>query len=56
LTGVSFVELDRQYGDYILEQAKLVQVMAPEVPPAEEMEDISGADATDEKPSPKAEE
>ncbi len=53
LTGVSFVELDRQYGDYILEQAKLVQVMAPEVRPAEEMEDISGAD---EKPSSKSEE
>lgn len=50
LTEVPFSDLDRQYGDYMRKQAEQVRVMAPDVPAAFELDDVSGVDATDEEP------
>jgi hypothetical protein len=41
LTDVSFVELDRQYADYIRQQAREVSESAPDVPISPELDDIS---------------
>lgn len=45
LTEVPYGELDRQYGDYLRDQAARIRVTAPDVPPAPEPEDVSGAGA-----------
>lgn len=53
LTNVPFNELDRQYLDYMREQAKELQNLNLASPVAEEIEDVSGAEASpNEIPNP----